>query len=215
MAQKKNPNLTLDDELPTALSLQLARDLCTEDYEGDSYLGEYEVKLVDVDTRAPAGRMRLFVTEFTAAEEAGFGALDLLDLKASTEEYSVLLGREAGNYSPAVLKMLGEEFVLNHDMLIIDRLELLPAYRGRGLGLKCMQACIRHFGKACRIAAIKPFPLQFNQPDAQPSEWDTQLALDSLSRQKRASMKRLKQHYGQLGFQHVRGTELMILDLYA
>lgn len=214
MAKKKNITPELDGELPTALTLQFTRDLCTDDSEGDPYLGQYQVKLTDVDTGAPAGRMRLFVTEFTAAEDAGFSALDLLDHDASTEEYAMLLGREAGNYSPAVLKILGEEFVSSHDMLIIDRLELLPAYRGQGLGLKCMQTCIRHFAKGCRIAAIKPYPLQFEYAASNRDQWDAGLTLSSLSRQKRASLKRLKEHYAQLGFQHVRGTQLMILDLY-
>jgi GNAT superfamily N-acetyltransferase len=195
------------------LCIKLRRTLTTFDSEY-SYLGCYEGDLLNVDTRALAGKVKLFVVDLEGADKKGFGASGTLDLEAATEPYIALLSEEAGNFIPAVLKILGEEFVLNSNMLIIDRLELLPAYRGRGLGLKCMAACIRHLSAGCRIAAIKPFPLQFEPAGRTSDEWQDALAFKSLSRDKRASTKRLKQHYGQLGFKHVSRTDLMVRDLY-
>lgn len=196
-----------------ALSIELRRTLTTFGSE-DAFLGRYEGDLVEVDTRAIAGKVRLFVVDLEGADKNGFDAPWTLDLDGGTEPYTALLSQEAGNFSPAVLKILGEEFVMNSNMLIIDRLELLPAYRGRGLGLKCMDACIRHLSAGCRIAAIKPFPLQFEPANRTADEWKDALAFKSLSRDKRASTKRLKQHYGQLGFAHVPRTTLMVRDLY-
>jgi len=196
-----------------ALSIELRRTITSFGSE-DAFLGCNEGDLVDVDTQAIAGKVRLFVVDLEGADKKGFGARWTLDLEAATEPYMALLSQEAGNFSPAVLKILGEEFILNSNMLIIDRLELLPQYRGRGLGLRCMDACIRHFSLGCRIAAIKPYPLQFEPTGRSKNEWRDALAFKALSRDKRASTKRLKQHYGQLGFQHVPRTDLMVRDLY-
>lgn len=195
------------------LSIRLRRTLTTFDSEY-SFLGCHEGDLLDVDANVLAGKVRLFVVDLEGADKKGQGASWTLDLEAGTEPYIALLSEEAGNFSPAVLKILGEEFVSNSNMLIIDRLELLPTYRGRGFGLKCMDAYIRHLSAGCRIAAIKPFPLQFEPAGRTADEWRDALAFKSLSRDKRASTKRLKQHYGQLGFTHVPRTDLMVRDLY-
>jgi GNAT superfamily N-acetyltransferase len=195
------------------LSIRLRRTLTTFDSEY-SFLGCYEGDLLDTDTNVLAGKVRLFVVDLEGADKYGRDAPWTLDLEAATEPYIALLSEEAGNFGPAVLKILGEEFVSNSNMLIIDRLELLPAYRGRGLGLKCMNACMRHLSAGCRIAAIKPFPLQFEPADRTVDEWQDALAFKSLSHDKRASTKRLKQHYEQLGFKHVPRTDLMVRDLY-
>jgi len=213
MASKKKPLGPGESSTDIALRIELQRSLSTFDSE-ESFLGRYKGSLFDIDTDTLAGRVRLFVIDLEGASNRGFDASWMLDVDGATEPYTALLGDEAGNFSTAVLKILGEEFVHSSNMLIIDRLELLPAYRGRGLGLKCMAACIRHLSVGCRIAAIKPFPLQFEPAGRATDEWQDALAFKSLSRDKRASTKRLKQHYGQLGFKHVARTDLMVRDLY-
>jgi hypothetical protein len=78
-----------------------------------------------------------------------------------------------------------------------------------------MAACVRHLGLGCRIAAIKPFPLQFEGGVRRSDDWKGGLTLTDFSRDKRATTARLRSYYAQIGFQHVRGTQLMICDLYA
>lgn len=195
-----------------SLSIRLRRDLTSFENEY-GFLGEYQGDLVDLETSAYAGKVKLFVVNLEGAEAVGWSAPDVLDLEATTEPYITLLGEYAGNFSPAVLRLLDEDLVLNSNMLIIDRVELLPAYRGLGLGLECMKTCLRHMSHGCRIAALKPYPLQFEAKACESKNWSAGLELSSFSSNQRASLQRLKRHYGQLGFKHVRGTELMVLDL--
>lgn len=198
----------------TLLTMELRRELPCADSE-DSFLGRYEGSLLDEDTKEAAGRVRLFVVNIEGAREADIPAFDLLDSEAATAPYIELLNlREAGNFRPAVLSLLGEDMVFNQNVLIIDRVELLPEYRGRGLGLSCMAACMRHLGLGCRIAAIKPFPLQFEGGVRSSDDWKAGLKLVDFSRDKRATTARLRSYYAQIGFQHVRGTQLMVRDLH-
>ncbi len=196
------------------LRIELKRELTSFGNE-HTYLGEHEGELIDSESGVHAGRSRVFIVDLEGAEEVGLGALDVLDLDGATEPYLSLIGHEAGNFSPAVMRLLNEEFAYSRNMLIIDRVELLPFYRGRGLGLQCMRTFLRHMSMGCRIAAIKPYPLQFEAGAARSENWSDGLQLSSLTKSKRSALQRLKSHYSQLGFQHVRGTDLMILDLHA
>ena len=210
MTVKKEPLHIQKFSHDIALRIELQRSLTTFNSE-ESFLGRNEGNLFDIDTLV--GKARLFVVDLEGASNQGFEASWMLDVDGATAPYMQLLGDEAGNFSAAVLKILGEEFAHSINMLIIDRLELLPHYRGRGLGLQCSDACIRHLSPGCRIAALKPYPLQFEATNRDANDWQEALAFGTLSRNKRLSTQRLKQHYGRLNFQHVPRTDLMIRDL--
>jgi hypothetical protein len=119
-----------------------------------------------------------------------------------TAAYIPLIGKEAGNFSAPVCKKLGEEMVLSRNMLILDRLEIRPQFRGQELGLRYMRAAITRFGMGCRIAAMKPFPLQFEDKVSESTIADF-----------RAATAKLKKYYARDGFEALRGSDLMILDL--
>lgn len=197
------------------LYMDLKREVTCSDAE-DAFLGKYDGKLRDADSNEVAGRVGLYVVDLDGAGEAGHPAFDVLDSEAATAEYIELLSaKEDGNFSPAVNALLNDAPAFSNNMLIINVIELLPSYRGYGLGLTCMETCLRHFRLGCRIAAIKPFPLQFLGGIKDSDDWSAGLQLASLDGNKRTSTQKLRKHYARLGFRHVRGTQLMIYDLYS
>lgn len=129
-------------------------------YEGDLFVFLDDEQESD-DREHPAGHVRLFVLNADAAEHEDENLFDVLDVREETAAYIPLLGDDAGNFSRAVCKILGEEMVFCRNILILDRLEILPRFRGQQLGLRYVRAAISRFGIGCRLAAIKPFPLQF------------------------------------------------------
>jgi len=179
------------------------------DGEGDFYLAEYDGELFvsledDLDDEEyPAGQARLFILNADAAENDGESLFDILDLRGETAALIPLIGQEAGNFSPALCKMLGEEMAFCRNMLILDRLEILPQFRGQQLGLRFIRAAIARFGMGCRIVVIKPFPLQFEGK------------LDDRNKDEyRKATDKLRKYYARAGIKPLRGTDLMILDLY-
>jgi hypothetical protein len=194
--------------------------------EGEPYMSEYDGELfvhLDDDDDEPhlAGKARLFILNADAVEndeENAPSLFEILDLRSETAAYLPLLhSAEAGNFSPAVCNIIREDMVHSRNMLILDRLEILPEFRRQQLGLRYMRIAIQRFGLGCRIAAIKPFPLQFEpQPTRGDSdlEWYTRMNMKTLPRGTRAPTKKLKKYYSREGFVPVRGTDLMILDLY-
>jgi hypothetical protein len=140
----------------------------------------------DVDEPHLAGHARLFILNADAAENGEENApslFELLDIRSETAPYLPLLhSTEAYNFSPAVCSIVGEDMVHSRNMLILDRLEILPAFRGQQLGLRYLRIAIQRFGLGCRIVAIKPFPLQFEpEPTHRGSdlEWYARMDLKS------------------------------------
>jgi hypothetical protein len=190
--------------------------------DGGPYLSEYEGELLvgledDVDEFRLAGRVKLFIVNPDAAEddEEAPSLFELLDLRGETAAYLPLLhSTEPNRFSPALRRILREAIVPSRNMLILDRLEILPEFRRQRLGLRYIRTAVKRFGSGCRIVAIKPFPLQFERNLDDPDlEWRARMNLDLLSRETRAATTKLKEYYSREGFIPVRGTDLMILDL--
>lgn len=198
-------------------SIDLRRTIGTWNDVSD-FLGLYEGEVRLPDTDETMGYLRAYVFDSDGANAIGYSPMDALDaVTSATVPYIALYSfEEAGNLSPAVLKILGEDFASNDRILILDRIELLPKYRGHGVGLLCMRTLIRHLGIGCRLVAIKPFPLQFEPAPLAPDERGRyhEMKLAELPKSRVQATRKLKNHYSRLGFKAVRGTELMILDLY-
>jgi hypothetical protein len=190
--------------------------------DGGPYLSEYEGEIRvglegGVDEFQLAGRAKLFIINPDAAvdDEEAPSLFELLDLRGETAAYLPLLHfTEPNMFSPAVRRILRDDVAPSRNMLILDRLEILPEFRRQQLGLRYLRTAIKRFGPGCRIAALKPFPLQFERTLDDPDlEWRARMNLDLFSRETRSAQASLKEYYSREGFIPVRGTDLMILDL--
>lgn len=188
----------------------------TGDDEPYDYLLHYAGDIIHADNEERViGSASAYVVLADLAENSNQSLFDVLDSEGSTAPYMVLISREeAGNLSPAALKILKEEFVSSRNFLIIDRLEILPAYRGRKYGLQAMRAMTRCLGTGCRFVALKPFPLQFEAGRKRNHEWLQSMEMAAFEQKERPATSKLIQYYGRLGFRRVPRTPLMILDLY-
>lgn len=98
------------------------------------------------------------------------------------------------------------------NLLILELLEILPAHRGKGIGLVALWGLMRTLGLGAGLVAMMPFPLQCKpKPDDEngKARWDA-LQLDALPRDKRRATAALRRYYKRLGFKALRGTDYMI-----
>jgi len=198
----------------------------SDDDECGLYLAEYNGEVFVTlegdegdDTARRAGSTRLFVLNADAAENDNQDLCELLDRRSETAAFIPLIGEDSGNFSSAICRFLGEEMFLCRNVLLLDRLEILPQYRGQELGLQFMKAAIIRFGMGCRLAALKPFPLQFEgkMGTVQMAGVGQVVRRPQGSRVATAKMRgataKLKKYYARAGFVALNGSELMILDL--
>jgi hypothetical protein len=156
-----------------------------------------------------AGRFRVYYADFESAGNHGFNAFQILDTYEHTYEYTRSILGSKQPFSERLLKLLEYE-IWNSNLLILDRIEILPRYRGGGAGLLILIGLIERFGAGAGVIAMKPFPLQFE--DKQPhnsSAWAKRLRLEDLPRNEKMSKEKLKQYYGKLGFVGMKSTPFM------
>lgn len=107
-----------------------------------------------------AGRFRLYYADFETALNHGVSAFEVLDAYQHTLEYAeAILGSNEAPFSARLQKLLGDE-IWNFNLLILDRVEILPKYRGGGIGLLVLTSLIERFGAGAGVVGMKPFPLQ-------------------------------------------------------
>jgi hypothetical protein len=151
------------------------------------------------DDETEAGKLRLFYLDMAATLETNISIFDLFDIRAETEPfYSALLDFETENFKPDLEQILGE-YILDLNLLIIDRLEILPEFRGNNIGLECLRRCLQQYARGCGVVALKCFPLQFEGPGLGDPGWRRKMQLGKLSKDEKRSLAKLKKYYDSLG----------------
>ena len=89
-------------------------------------------------------------------------------------------------------------------MLAINTVEVLPAFRGKGLGLEAAASMIKAFG--CEVAILKVAPLQRIWDNSPPDpQWHGKMSLPTYSPERD---RKLMAHWGKLGFERIGKTSL-------
>jgi len=87
-----------------------------------------------------------------------YGLMDTYSAEMA-EVYETLFDPRTDELRKNVKELLGN--VTYRNILVIDRVEILPAYRGIGLGLATIWDILQRHSAACGIVALKAFPFQF------------------------------------------------------
>lgn len=157
-----------------------------------------------------AGRFQIYYADFSTGANYGYSAREVLDAYSDTYAYAdVLLARSDEPFSQRLEKLLGYE-IWNPNFLVLDRVEILPRFRGRGLGLLALLSLMERFAAGAGVVGMKPFPLQLEpEPPGGHSAWRKRLQLDKLSRDDRQATRKLQAHYARLGFVRMPHTPFM------
>jgi GNAT superfamily N-acetyltransferase len=192
--------------------LLLADDPGDYTYTIDGRIAEMD----DDEDNILVGKFRLYYVDIASALNTGYTDLfDIFDAHSDStaEYYDSLFDPETADFSDNLRQLLRDE-IFGLSLLIIDRLELLPGYRGQNLGLIIMRRLIERFSAGAGVVAIKPFPLQFEQsiPAEDERGWHAEMQLSSFGETERISIRKLQNHYSKLGFVEMKGTPHMILS---
>lgn len=162
------------------------------------------------------GKFRLYYVDIASTINNGF--IDVFDIfdahsDSTADYYDSLFDPDTRDFSENLRQLFNDD-IFGLNLLIIDRLELLPEYRGKNLGLTIMRRLIQRFAAGAGVVAIKPFPLQFEQsiPAEDKSGWHAEMQLSSFRETERDSIRKLQNHYSKLGFIEMESTPHMILS---
>jgi GNAT superfamily N-acetyltransferase len=155
------------------------------------------------DSVAEIGIVKAFLIQIREARREGLQASAVLNAKLSaTSEYSQLFKKLEWR------KRVSRKFEpRSADLLILDRMELKPEYRGHGFGLLAARCMIEMFGSRCGLVACKPYPLQFEGSN----RWRPPARVSGGTKALRRARKKLRRYWARVGFQRVPRTMLYAL----
>jgi GNAT superfamily N-acetyltransferase len=157
-----------------------------------------------------AGRVRLFYLNIGAAYDTNVSVFDLFDIRAETEPfYPALIDHETEDFKSDLTGILGE-YICGLNVLIVDRIEILPEFRGKNIGRECLRRCLQHYGHGCGVVALKCFPLQFECAGIGEAAWRRKMQFGKLSKDRKRSLAKLRKYYGSLGFKALPGDDIMV-----
>lgn len=202
------------------LFLEYSHTTLVDDQEPNRYHKciDGRVRLVDdddSDQRTTIGQFSIIVIDVESAMNEGERMFDVFDCDGRTVDYFSLYDDEEMGFVPEVTKVLkgGERWSPN--MLVLDHLEILPAYRGNGYGLQALRWMQFHFGTGCGIVALVPFPMQFagwELDDERDKKTFAKMKLGTFSNNRPVAFQRLRAYFARAGFVRVPGTDYMISD---
>jgi hypothetical protein len=145
-----------------------------------------------------------------------YGVMDTYSAETA-EIYETLFDPHTDELRKDVKELLGD--VTFRNILVINRVEILPAYRGMGLGLATMWNIIHRHSAGCGIVALKAFPFQFRAGgwsgrlrDLEESDWNKKMGYDPYSYTMEFAHEKLIFHLMKLGFKRIGDRGVVALS---
>jgi hypothetical protein len=211
--------MRLGDEMIDDMCIELSwgtSSLAEEFGEPDDVIYPYYGSIFgvdDEDARTEIGKFRAQYLDIDRAVKEGEAIFDALDCHSSStaEYFDALFGNNAPDFSNAV-EIISEGAIDGFNLLILDRVEILPEFRGKLAGLKVLRHMMVRFSAGAGLIALKAFPLQFEcEPSAESEKaWRTKLDLTGFEHDEELSKDKLQSYYERLGFKKLPGSAFMI-----
>ncbi len=137
------------------------------------------------------------------AADNGCPGADVFDTEALLVEIGeAIYDFEIDDFSEATKEHLTISFL---DLLILTRLEILPAYRGYDIGKYAIKDLYNNFIGGCGLMTLKCFPLQLEGSENDPpmQREPNAMKYDSMEPDEEKSMYKLLAYYTSMGFKYV------------
>ena len=131
-------------ELDNCIDIQFKYEFesCLGDTEGSHYIQDIKASIVrcdeQVDEPLLIGQSKIKILLLEQAMNDDYSIYDVFD----TYDYTMRIGRMIYNFDhdcitpDLYMKLFGKKDMLNSNICIFERLEILPEYRGLGIGAK-------------------------------------------------------------------------------
>lgn len=161
------------------------------------------------DSDATIGYVTAFLIQVGRVADAGQDLGEIMDAESSelSECHSTFFKPHQCDYKDSIRRQFVD--ICPSDLLILDRLEIQPAFQKRGIGLLAVSKTIDTFGESCGLVAMKPFPLQFRS--YRDPAWSPPADVVDPQAAFRAAREKLRKYWSRAGFKRVNGTDYWAL----
>lgn len=182
--------------------------------EPDDFIREHSGKVVLFEEAwedtVQIGTFRAFYINAKGATNESVSIYDVFDTRSETFPFYELYD-DMECFTEAARKAARTDYEYEPNLLILDRLEILPAYRGNFRGLKALKGLIHWLQPGAGIVAMKPFPLQFeSSARRRPPDDPDAMMLEAFKGPFVSARAKLRRYYAKLGFRLVPKTDFMV-----
>jgi hypothetical protein len=206
--------MTLIDDL--CVSLRWDGQLIELDYSSPSdFTHEIIGKIIGMDehnVELLIGTFKLYSIDVSAAFNDNISIYKVFDeYDETTIFYDLIFGDNEPDLSIEIAKLLDCSDSVNN-ILIIDRLEILPQFRGKFIGLLVLWKIIHRFARSKGIVIMKPYPLQFEHEaiNKTANGWRNQMQLNQFDGDITTATEKLERLYQKLGFVKEETSSFMV-----
>ena len=135
----------------------------------------------------------------------------------TAEVYETLFDPRTDELRKDVKELLGD--VTFRNILVINRVEILPTYRGMGIGLAAIWNIIERHSAGCGIVALKAFPFQFRSGSRsgrlsflEESDWNNKMGYDPHLSTMEFAHEKLIFHLTKFGFKRIGDRGVVALS---
>lgn len=199
------------------LSLEYDQHVFVDDDEPSRFVTHVKGlihELADDDESIVLGEFSVILVDVEAAVTEDESVFDVFDSDSRTiDYYGLYLG--SLEFKSKVVRAIGGSPRWAPNLLILDRLAVLPEHRGSNIGLRVLRCLRVRFSSMCGLIVMKPFPLQFEggiPAENAEKEKFRKLRLDQFPADFDKSLRKLRAYYRRLGFARVPGTDYMAAD---
>ena len=161
------------------------------------------------------GRLKAHLLRVDAASDDGCSVTDVFD-SYSQEIYDAFIeifDPETCDFRPVVEKFVSEDLWAG-SILYLESIEILPRYRGHGVGAVITQRFLETYRTLFSLALTKPYPLHPKKRQGLPrpddSAWFGKMDYGSFAADDPSAARKLSEHWGQLGFRQIPGLEHLV-----
>ena len=184
-----------------------------DEIEGYRYMTTYLGELYEIDEDKQreilVGKIELKLMLLTRAINEGYPIFEVFDLEAYTFDLGEkIMDLEEGELDADIMKHYDDE-ILNQDICILQRIEIIESHRRKGLGKKVVKDVYSRFASSCGLFVVQAFPLQFESRSNEigKSDWENKLKFNTLEKDFEKAFYQLKAFYKNLGFDHIEGHD--------
>lgn len=197
-----------DEDFAPDINFSLERSLLAY-MEPDDYVITIHGS-IGTDSQTKIGRLLGYIIQVNRAineEQNIFESYDAHS-QTATDYYEALFDHKTCDIKESIEDQLAITRVGN--ILILDRIEVLPAYRKHGLGLAAACRFIDTFSSDVDDLAVGlPHPLQFRAEYRRAKdEWHTGMNYQDLPGDKKKATKKLQAYWSKLGMQRLKDIEI-------
>jgi GNAT superfamily N-acetyltransferase len=162
------------------------------------------------------GRGYISLIHFSLAMDEGYPLEYVMDasdsiLKMSEELFD--MGEEV-DYMDKITEYYDGLLPVNFDVCFIERLELLPDYRGKGLGRWVIKNILERFYGSCGLVVAHAFPVQHEEGPPRRGEemkWEESMQYQLMEQDPEMARYQLYHFYQKLGFTNPFGEDYFII----